>query len=329
LQQYLVNDFETHYVHISNELIRFIDTNPHRAYCHPMSRRLKARGPFLKLANALEGKYFAWILLVPSLFMVTFFIFYPVYRGIYLSFTRTKLLEGPGSTFIGLSNFKEMLGDPLFLTATKNTLLFMAIGLITQLSLGLVAAILLSQDRKFIGLIRVLVVLPWFTPPVVTAYMWRFILDSNSGVLIKLLEAVGINFGPAGIWGNPHLAIYAVLFVDLWASYPFFMLFLLAAIQGIPKDMRESTSVDGASSWQHFRFVMLPLIKPVVAVSSVLGVIQLINSPTLMLLMTNGGPGDSTLVLLLYASTISVAVLVAIAGFAMVYIRFVRFGKEE
>lgn len=298
--------------------------------------------PVRKFKGIIEGKYFAWVLLVPSMVMVLAFIFYPVYRGIYLSFTRTVLLEGPGSTFIGLENFREMFKDPLFIIATKNTLLFMVVGLISQLALGLAAAMLLSQERKYIGLIRVIVVLPWFTPPVVTAYMWRFMMDANSGVLIKMLEAIGISFGPAGIWSNPDLAIYGVLFVDLWASYPFFMLFLLAAIQGIPKDMRESTAVDGASSWQHFRFVIFPLIGPVIVVASILGVIHLINSPTLVLLMTNGGPGDSTLVLPLYAfrqafqlynfgyaSSISVMVLIAIAGFAMVYIRFARFGKED
>ncbi len=307
-----------------------------------MSSKTRTGGPLRGFKAIMEGKYFAWILLVPSLLLVVAFIFYPLYRGIYLSFTRTVLLEGPDSTFIGLENFRQMFKDSLFLLAAKNTLLFMIVGLITQLSLGLAAAMLLSQERRFIGIIRVLVVLPWFTPPVVTAYMWRFILDGNSGILVKMLEGVGISFGPAGLWSNPDLAIYAVLFVDLWASYPFFMLFLLAGIQGIPKDMRESTSVDGANSWQHFRYVILPLISPVIVVSSILGVIHLINSPTLVLLMTNGGPGDSTTVLPLlafqvafqsddfgYASAISVAVLAAIAGFAMVYIRFARFGKED
>jgi multiple sugar transport system permease protein len=298
--------------------------------------------PVRKFKGIIEGKYFAWVLLVPSLVLVVAFIFYPIYRGVYLSFTRTVLLEGPGSTFIGLENFRQMFRDSLFLLAAKNTLIFMVVGLITQLTVGLAAAMLLSQERKYIGVIRVIVVLPWFTPPVVTAYMWRFILDGNAGVLTKMLEGIGISFGPAGLWSNPDLAIYAVLFVDLWASYPFFMLFLLAAIQGIPKDMRESTSVDGANSWQHFRFIVLPLISPVIVVSSILGVIHLINSPTLVLLMTNGGPGDSTTVLPLlafqvafqsydfgYSSAISVAVLAAIAGFAMVYIRFARFGKED
>jgi multiple sugar transport system permease protein len=97
-----------------------------------------------------------------------------------------------------------MLGDPLFAIATKNTLIFMIVGLITQLSLGLAAAMLLSQDRKYISVVRILIVLPWFTPPVVTAYMWRFILDTNSGILIKILEGFGISFGPTGLWSNPE-----------------------------------------------------------------------------------------------------------------------------
>jgi multiple sugar transport system permease protein len=307
-----------------------------------MVNRTLLRNKASRFVSILEGRHFAWVLLAPSLIMVLAFIFYPVYRGIYLSFTRTILLEGPGSTFVGIENFRRMLDDPLFAIATKNTLIFMIVGLITQLSLGLAAAMLLSQDRKYISVVRILIVLPWFTPPVVTAYMWRFILDTNSGILIKILEGFGISFGPTGLWSNPELAIYAVLFVDLWASYPFFMLFLLAGILGIPKDMRESTSVDGATSWQHFRYIILPLISPIIVVSSILGVIHLINSPTLVLLMTNGGPGDSTLVLPLlafreafqtydfgYSSAISVVVLAAISGFAMVYIRFARFGKED
>jgi multiple sugar transport system permease protein len=155
-----------------------------------MSTKTLAGAPLRGFKSILEGKYFAWILLVPSLVLVVAFIFYPVYRGVYLSFTRTVLLEGPGSTFIGLENFRQMFQDPLFILAAKNTLLFMIVGLITQLTVGLAAAMLLSQERKYIGIIRVLVVLPWFTPPVVTAYMWRFILDGNAGVLTKMLEGL-------------------------------------------------------------------------------------------------------------------------------------------
>lgn len=274
--------------------------------------------------------------------MVTFFIFYPLYRGLSLSLTKTILIEGPESTYIGLSNFRTLIKDPVFWSATKHTLTYLVIGLISQVALGLTAALLLSKERRMIWLVRLILVLPWFVPPVVTAYMWRFMLDADYGIVVKLVHFVGIDLGGAGIWGDPHKTLYGILFVELWRSYPFFMLFFLAGIQGIPKDMRESTSVDGASSFQHFMYVTLPLIKPVVFVSSLLGAIHLINSPVLVLLMSNGGPGDSTLVLPLYAfreafqsfdfgyaSTISVAVLVAITGFAMVYIRFIGFGKED
>ena len=122
--------------------------------------RKTRKSPNRGLHSILEGKYFAWVLLVPSLVLVVTFIFYPLYRGIYLSFTRTVLLEGPDSTFIGLENFRQMFKDSLFLLATKNTLIFMVVGLITQLAFGLAAAMLLSQDRKYIGLIRVIVVRP-------------------------------------------------------------------------------------------------------------------------------------------------------------------------
>jgi multiple sugar transport system permease protein len=179
-------------------------------------------------------------------------------------------------------------------------------------------------------------------PPVVTAYMWRFMLDAQYGIVTLLVAPLGIDLGGQGIWADPDKALYGVLFVELWRSYPFFTLFILAGIQGIPAELRESTAIDGASSFQHFRYVMLPLLKPVLFVSTILEAIKLINSPTLVLLMTEGGPGDSTMVVPLlafkqayqafdfgYASAISVAVLIGISGFAMVYIRSVGFGKEK
>ena len=307
-----------------------------------VSRANKKKTLVSRFTEIFEGKRFAWFLLVPSLAMIAFFIFYPLYRGLYLAFTRTVLLEGPDSTWVGLENFRVLLKDPLFWTSARHTLTYLIIGLISQVALGLGAALLLSRERRMIWLIRLALVLPWFVPPVVTAYMWRFMLDADYGIMVKLAHFIGMDLGGAGIWGDPHKTLYGILFVELWRSYPFFMLFFLAGIQGIPKDMRESTSVDGASPFQHFRFIILPLIKPVMFISSLLGAIHLINSPTLVLLMSNGGPGDSTMVIPLYAfrqafqsydfgyaSTISVAVLAAIAGFALVYVRFIGFGKEE
>jgi multiple sugar transport system permease protein len=298
--------------------------------------------PLARFLNVLEGKAFAWVLLIPSLALVTLFIVYPLYRGIRLSLSELKLLKSPDAKFIGLENFRTLLSDPEVGNAAINTLVYLGVGLITQIALGMAAALLLSRESKFIWAARIAVMLPFFMPPVVTAYMWRFMLDAQYGIITLLVAPLGIDIGGQGIWADPDKALYGVLFVELWRSYPFFTLFILAGIQGIPAELRESTAIDGASSFQHFRYVMLPLLKPVLFVSTILEAIKLINSPTLVLLMTEGGPGDSTMVVPLlafkeayqafdfgYASAISVAVLIGISGFAMVYIRSVGFGKEK
>lgn len=295
-----------------------------------------------RISRVLEGPNFPWVLLVPSLVLVLVFIAYPLYRGIILSFSRNRLLEGPDTTFVGLENFRQMLQDPQVFMATKNTLIYLVVGLITQITLGMAAALLLNKPRRFIMLIRLIVILPWFVPPVTTAYMWRFMLDADFGIATKLAAFVGIDIGGAGLWADPSKTLYGILFVELWRSFPFFMLFFLAGLQGIPNELLDSAAVDGASSFQFFRHVTLPLISPIIFISSLLEAIKLINSPTLVLLMTNGGPGDASLVLPLlafrqafqafdfgYGSSISVAVLISIAGFAIVYIRAAGYRKED
>ena len=295
-----------------------------------------------RIGRVLEGPNFPWVLLVPSLLLVLVFIVYPLYRGIVLSFSQNRLLEGPQSTFIGLENFRMMLEDPQVFAALKNTTIYLVVGLITQIGLGMIAALILNKPRRFINVIRLLVILPWFVPPTTTAYMWRFMLDADFGIVTKLVAPIGIDIGGAGLWGDPHKVLYGVLFVELWRSFPFFMLFFLAGLQGIPQELRDSAAVDGASGFQFFRYVTIPLIAPIIFISSLLEAIKLINSPTLVLLMTGGGPGDGSLVLPLlafrkafqafdfgYGSAISVAVLVAILGFAIVYIRAAGYKKED
>lgn len=302
----------------------------------------KRVNPLAKYFSILEGKAFAWILLVPSLTLVSFFIVYPLYRGIRLSFSEYKLLDGKNPEFNALDNYSILIRDPDVLNAARITLIYTVLGLISQVLLGMGAALLLTKKSKYIWIARIAIMLPWFMPPVVTAYMWRFMLDAKVGIYTLLLSHIGIDIGGIGIWGDPDRALYGVLFVELWRSYPFFTLFILAGIQAIPVELRESTALDGANAFQHFRYITLPLLKPVLFVSTVLEAIKLINSPTLVLLMTEGGPADSTMVLPLlafkkayqafdfgYSSTISVAVLVAISGFAIVYIRAVGFGREK
>ena len=297
------------------------------------------------MAQRLTGNgsvAWAWALLVPSVVLVGAIIVYPLLTGVSLSL-HTVILTRPdlGRPFVGLQNYGEMAQDPVIRVAAVNTVIYVVVGVVSQFLLGLGAALLLNRSSKRIWIARTVVMLPWFLPPISAAYMFAFMVDPRYGVLTRLLGLVGIDITGQGVLANPDTALWAVLLVELWRSYPFFALFLLAGLQGIPAELGEAAAVDGANRLQYFRHVVWPLLRPIVLVSTLLEGIRLANSPTLILLLTNGGPGNATQVLSLYAfhqayqdfnfgyaSAIAVALLVVVAGFAAVYIR-VNAGKER
>ena len=277
----------------------------------------------------------AWFLLIPSLLLVAGIIVYPLIMGVSLSM-HTVVLNRPdlGRPFIGFDNYIAMFNDPVVGVALRNTVVYVVVGVVLQFIVGLIAAALLNRKRRHIWVARTIVMLPWFLPPISAAYMFAFMIDPRYGILTKLLGAIGIDIGGQGILADPQLALWGAMAVELWRSYPFFALFLLAGLQGIPADLAEASSLDGASGWQHFRFIVWPLLRPIVFISTILEAIRLAASPVMLLLLTNGGPGDSTQVLSLYAfqqayqrfdfgyaSAISVALLVMVVGFAIVYVR--------
>lgn len=284
----------------------------------------------------------AWGLLVPSLALLAGLIAYPLVTGVNLSLHYVVLTRPDlGRPFIGMENYLRLLSDPTIRTALINTVIYVVVGVITQFALGLAAALLLQRQSRLTWVARTAVMLPWFMPPVVAAYMWAFMLDPRYGIMTHLLGLVGIDIGGQGVFASPDQALFGILLVELWRSYPFFTLFLLAGLLSIPQELRDSTSVDGASRWQHFRYVTFPLLQPVILVSTLLEGVRLANSPTLILLLTNGGPGDATQVLSLYAfqqaylhfdfgyaSAIATAMLAIIVGLSIVYIRVSGGGKE-
>lgn len=300
----------------------------------------RSRLPFRARGNS--GVSWAWMLLIPSLILVTVMIAYPVFTGISLSFHNVILTRPDlGRPFIGLENFDRMLQDPVVRIATINTVIYVVVGVVSQFSLGLAAALLLNRDGKRMWIPRTAVMLPWFMPPIAAAYMFAFMIDPRYGVVTQMLGFFGVDIGGMGVLANPDLALGGVLMVELWRSYPFFALFLLAGLKAIPQELAEATAIDGASKWQHFRYITWPLLRPVILVSTLLEGIKLANSPVLILLLTDGGPGNSTQMLSLYAfqqaykkfdfgyaSAISVAMLIVVVGFASVYIR-VNSTKED
>jgi multiple sugar transport system permease protein len=289
-----------------------------------------------------ESRYWAYYLLLPSLLLLLAIIVYPIGSGITISF-RTMRLTRPdlGTPFIGLRHYIDLAQDPVFRLATRNTAVWVALGASSQLLFGLMTALALNRRVRGIWLARILVLVPWFLPSVVAGHIWALMLDSRLGVINDLLVKIGILSEYRAWFANPTTSLPTVLLVDLWRSFPYFSLFLLAGLQAIPEELYEAASVDGAGYLQRFRRITLPLLTPVIVATVVLRVIGLVNSPDLLIVLTNGGPGNSTQVLSLfafqtaytafnfgYAAAISVVILLLLMAFTVVYVRVSGATKE-
>ena len=292
-----------------------------------------------RLALLSETKWWAQLLILPSLLLLFAILVYPIGSGILLSFKEMRLTRPDlGVPFVGLRHYVELAGDPVFRAAAFNTLVWVAAGTATQLALGMVTALGLNRglQRALPGMrwARVAVLLPWVMPSVVAGHMWALMLDSRLGVINDLLVRLGLLADYHPFFADPDTALPAVLAVALWGSFPFFTLFLLAGLQGIPDELYEAADVDGAGLWLQFRTITLPLLMPIVVATVVLRVIGMVNAPDLLVVLTGGGPGHATQVLSLYAfqkayaefdfgyaAALSVVMLLLLMAFTVVYVR--------
>jgi len=308
--------------------------------------RQKTLNPLTYLALLSEGPLWAYTLLLPSLLLVLAVLIYPVGSGILLSFQEMRLTRPDlGTPFVGLQHYLELLSDPVFRTSLFNTAVWVVAGTASQFFVGLVAALALNRvlQRALPGmrLARVLVLLPWVMPSVVAGHMWALMLDSRLGVINDLLVRLGFLDAYKAFFADASTALPTVLIVSLWGSFPFFTLFFLAGLQGIPDELYEAGAVDGAGHWLQFRHITLPLLMPIIVATIVLRVIGMVNAPDLLIVLTGGGPGHATQVLSLYAfqkayaefdfgyaAAISVVMLLLLMAFTVVYVRISGVMKE-
>lgn len=294
------------------------------------------------LAAITEGRYWAYLLIAPSLVMVGAVVVYPVIDGLLLSFREYRLNRPAlGTPFIGLEHYRELLTDPIIRIALRNTVTWVTVGALSQFVLGIITALALHRSLRGFNLARVLILVPWLLPSVVSANMWRLMLDARLGVVNDLLMKVGIFDTPRAWFTSPDWALYEVLVVELWKHFPFFTLFLLAGLHAIPQELYEAASVDGSGIWRRFRDITIPMLMPVIVAAVILRVIGLFNSPDVLLILTGGGPGYATQTISLYgfqtaylnfdfgyAASISVLALACLMAFTVVYVRASGVTKE-
>jgi multiple sugar transport system permease protein len=252
--------------------------------------------------RAFRENLIGWAFALPFVIVFAVFMAGPIVASLALSFTSFGLadLRNPiGTNFVGLENYAALLGDPKFFVALLNTAYFVVVGVPLTLLVGLAAA--LAVDRgitRFRTLFRVGYYLPVVTSIVAIAVVWRFLLNPDQGLVNMLLGSVGID-GPNWL-ADPVLAMPAIIALAVWRNLGVAMVIFLAGLQTIPAQLYEAASIDGASRWQSFRHVTLPLLRPTILfilVITTIGYLQLFEEP---FVMTAGGPLDKTLSISMY-----------------------------
>jgi len=247
-----------------------------------------------------RGRWFGYIYGGPVIIAFLVFNLYPMALGLYLSFTKWDILSPP--TFNGLNNWADLLKDDLLWRAVLQTLYYAVASVAGATALSIALALALNQRLKTIGFYRTFFFLPAVTSLVAIAMVWRWIYNTEFGVLNAFLGSLGIN--PVNWLGDPVLAMPAVILMSIWRSAGFNTVLFLAGLQGVPQEYYEAAEIDGASKWDRFVHITLPLISPTtffVVVNGLIGSWQVFDQ---VYILTRGGPllSTVTVVYLIYSN---------------------------
>ena len=244
----------------------------------------------------------AWLLATPALLVIGVFFALPVLAAFALSLTDFDLYalaDLHNLRFVGLANYLDILQTPLFWKSLLNTLYFVGVGVPLSIAASLGAALLLdSKLTRFKGFFRTALFTPVVTTVVAVAVIWRYLLHTRYGLINYALTHLG--FAPIDWLGDPHWSMPAIILFAVWKNFGYNMIILLAALQGIPRDLYEAAHIDGASLWQRLRHITLPMLRPallLVAIITVSGYFQLFAEPYVM---TQGNPLQSTVSVLYF-----------------------------
>jgi len=235
------------------------------------------------------------VLVLPATVLIAIMMVYPTLQTLWFSVSTVRL-PAFQTTFVGLANFASILTDPAIGAGqlVQRTIEWVAGTVALRFALGFVAALVFNAKVRGTAWMRVLVVLPWTMPSVVSANLWRWILQSDIGILDQTLKGWGLARFAHNWLGDPHTALPAVMVAYSWAGFPFIMLLILAGLQGVPVEQYEAGAVDGANWWQLFRFITVPAVRGVLAIALILETVQAVNSFDTLTVMTGGGPANAT-----------------------------------
>lgn len=308
----------------------------------PLSRagrkaRTAAAGPYrFRLAD--DERWLWRLMLAPAVAYIVLLVGFPFFVSLYYSLSNITVASRE-MQFVGLENFRRIMGSGTFWVALKNTLIFTAVSQVLVLILANVLARALLADFRGKWLVRLLILLPWVAPISLGSIGWLWIFDSIYSVINWTARAAGL-LGPEQwpIWlGQPELAMASIITVHVWRMLPLATVIILAGLSSIPQDIHDAAAVDGAGLWRHMFQITIPLVLPVMLVAVLFGIIFTFTDMIVVFVLTRGGPYDSTQVLASWAyftgiqggdlaqgAAISLFLFPVLAATAILFLRFAR-----
>jgi multiple sugar transport system permease protein len=276
------------------------------------------QSPWARLEALLP---FEVLCILPAFIATVAVIVLPLLYSLGISFYRYVLTDPANIRFVGLANYAQAFADPTFLSALRTTAIFTIGTVVAQFALGMAFALVVHNLSFGQGLIRTAMLVPIFMTPAVAAFMWRFILHPDLGIMNYYVSMLG--FGKPVWLGSPGLALFSVMAVDIWRNTPFMFLIFLAGMQSLPSELYEAADVDGATPWQKFKSVTLPLLKPLILVALIIRGMDAVREFDIIFIMTGGGPGNATETIALATQRYSFRVYNMGLGSAVSYIIFI------
>uniref|UniRef100_A0A831UHC6 Sugar ABC transporter permease n=2 Tax=Thermus islandicus TaxID=540988 RepID=A0A831UHC6_9DEIN len=279
----------------------------------------------------------AWFLVLPTLLVVVLVAGYPLAQVFYWSLFKADIAFVEPPEFVGLKNYLYLLRDPDFRQALWNTVRFTAVSVSLETLLGLAIALIVHSSFRGRGLVRAAILIPWAIPTVVSAKMWQWMLHDVYGFVNVLGVKLGLLSQKVAFLARPELLLPSIIAVDVWKTTPFMALLLLAGLQLIPEELYEAASIDGASRWQQFWTLTLPLLTPALVVALIFRTLDALRVFDVIFVMSGVNPATRSLAVynrqtlidfqdLGYGSAISVAILILIFLFVLFYMR--ALGRE-
>jgi multiple sugar transport system permease protein len=288
--------------------------------------------PSLLRSKALVGLLF----LLPAAAFLLIFLTYPLGLGVWLGFTDTRI--GRPGIFVGLENYELLWEDSIFWLSVFNTLLYTIVASALKFALGLWLALLLNEHLPFKAFIRAIVLLPWVVPTVLSGIAFWWIYDAQFSVISWALLQLGLIDSPINFLGNATNARATVILTNVWRGIPFVAITLLAGLQTISPSLHEAATLDGATGWQRFRYITLPMLSPLIAVVMTFSVLFTFTDFQLIYVLTRGGPLNAThlMATLSFQRAIpggqlgeGAAIAVAMVPFLLAAILFSYFGLQR